>query len=123
MVNEALLSKELTKQRSTRSSRESLNRLGQRSVSNNSLANGNRELEKEDKMSDKMSEKLEPEAPSQGRMSRLSNPGSENTNKSADFFDNARIEGQGILNDSDQAEDKDKLMSAIRSEFQRLSTS
>ncbi|XP_048780669.1 uncharacterized protein LOC125683487 isoform X2 [Ostrea edulis] len=121
MVNEALLGTELTKQRSTRSSRESLNRLGQRSVSNNSLANGNREIEKEDKMSDKLDP--EPEAPSQGRMSRLSNPASENTSKSADFFDNAKIEGQGILNDSDNAEEKDKLMSAIRSEFQRLSTS
>ncbi|XP_061177738.1 uncharacterized protein LOC133186519 [Saccostrea echinata] len=141
MVNEALLTEELSKHKSNRSSRESLNGLGRRSVSNTSLvkrsvsngslakcsvsngslANADGEMEKEDKMSDKVDP--EPEGPSQGRMSRQSNPASEKTNKSSDFFDNARIEGQGILNDSDNAEENDKLMSAIRSEYQRLSTS
>lgn len=134
MVNESLLSNELARNRSNQSSRESLHKLGRRSVSNGSLSNkdgytgrrsvsitsltkDNKEIEKED---DKMSETL---APSQGRVSRASNPASEKTTKSEDFFENVHIEGRGILNDSDNPDEKDKLISAVQNEFRRLSTS
>lgn len=134
MVNESLLSNELARNRSNQSSRESLHKLGRRSVSNGSLSNkdgytgrrsvsitsltkDNKEIEKED---DKMSETL---APSQGRVSRASNPASEKTTKSEDFFENVHIEGRGILNDSDNPDKKDKLISAVQNEFRRLSTS
>lgn len=134
MVNESLLSNKLARNRSNQSSRESLHKLGRRSVSNGSLSNkdgytgrrsvsitsltkDNKEIEKED---DKMSETL---APSQGRVSRASNPASEKTTKSEDFFENVHIEGQGILNDSDNPDEKDKLISAVQNEFRRLSTS
>lgn len=133
MVNESLLSNELARHRSNQSSRESLHKLGKRSVSNGSLSNkdgytrrrsvsitslakDNNEMEKEDKLSETL-------APSQGRVSRSSNPASEKTTKSEDFFENVHIEGQGILNDSDNPEEKDKLISAVQNEYRRLSTS
>ncbi|XP_052698781.1 uncharacterized protein LOC128176451 isoform X2 [Crassostrea angulata] len=139
MVNESLLSNELARHRSNQSSRESLHKVGRRSMSNGSLSNrdgytgrrsvsitsltkDNKEIEKED---DKMSDKINSEtlAPSQGRVSRASNPASEKTTKSEDFFENVHIEGQGILNDSDNPDGKDKLISAVQNEFRRLSTS
>ena len=151
MVNEALLTRELAKNRSNQvsrenlaknrsnqASRENLSRMGGRTVSNGSLAYGDREMgrrsvsigslaneEKEVEKEDKLSNKADPETtrPASGRLSRLSNPNSEKTNKSEDFFENVHIEGQGILNDSDNPEEKDKLVSAIQSEFRRLSTS
>lgn len=139
MVNESLLSNELARHRSNQSSRESLHKVGRRSMSNGSLSNrdgytgrrsvsitsltkDNKEIEMED---DKMSDKINSEtlAPSQGRVSRASNPASEKTTKSEDFFENVHIEGQGILNDSDNPDGKDKLISAVQNEFRRLSTS
>ncbi|XP_078334977.1 uncharacterized protein LOC111113346 isoform X2 [Crassostrea virginica] len=151
MVNEALLTRELAKNRSNQASRENLaknrsnqasrenlSRMGGRTVSNGSVAYGDREMgrrsvsigslaneEKVVEKEDKLSNKADPETtrPASGRLSRLSNPNSEKTNKSEDFFENVHIEGQGILNDSDNPEEKDKLVSAIQSEFRRLSTS
>lgn len=120
--NESMFSNRLARHRSNQSSRESLHKLGKRSMSNGSLSNRdgytgrrlvsitslmkyNKEIEKED---DKMSDKINSEtlAPSQGRVSRASNPAPEKTTKSEDFSENVHLEGQGILSDSDNPDKK-----------------
>lgn len=122
--NESLLGNRLARHRSNQSSRESLHKLGKRSMSNGwltnrdgytgrrpvsvtSLTEDNKEIKKED---DKMSDKINSETvvPSQGQMSRASNQASEKTTKSQDFSENVHLEGQGNLNDSDNPDKKTK---------------
>lgn len=122
--NESLLGNRLARHHSNQSSRESLHKLGKRSMSNGLLTNrdgytgrrpvsvtslteDNKEIKKEE---DKMSDKINSEtlAPSQGQMSRASNQASEKTTKSQDFSENVHLEGQGNLNDSDNPDKKTK---------------